>query len=653
MEKKDDFLVKKIIGVSLFLTVLLAGLYFYFFRTDIRVFSDRLEYWRYEFVPIYVQVKNLVLRSRLKNRKLTATVRSDKDNKIVTTIGGRNEIRLKFNPQKGYWEGFWPAPWNSAGKYSWELKISPPLEPLDPLGKNYKIRKTGFALVARTGKNHAFGLRVLTLESNTHWATMQLRSPDGEMKDWKAMLDWVKFAQANTFWCLLGQTAAFYGKLDPKFPWIKHNLKMIPQMARECHKRGLKFGGWVMAYLTFGQQSLLPDKYQYAWDYDNKTGQLYPTRSISLNDPERVKDLIIFFKKLNNIPELDYIGIDYIRNALGGYELVDDFVREMDVAVPTNWKKFSREERMLWLVKKKIDRQDMDFIDQWQWWRAHRAALIIKKIRDEVHFNKPFFAYTLSWEKGWQHGQDPVMFYDAGIDIDAIMLYECNRDDYEDLINQWHNYLKKGQANIIVGDVIDQPLHQFTLEPAGPEEFYYRNLKAIEKLYSDGVVTGVFLHDLGRALWGRVKPYPTKEWLFVGGAVCSQIAQICNQTPFKVEIDLPEKVNLSEEFLVKVKITKLVPETPSDVNVKLLLGSGVTSENDIRSVKLEENVTYCDFSVKINQSLPERGLRYFIGCQANGKEGSYYTFKYTNLTGQPVFQEQKEEVLEDGAVQTK
>ncbi|MFH1260183.1 MAG: hypothetical protein ABII74_10330 [Elusimicrobiota bacterium] len=630
----------KIIKLLILSIVLLVGLQLYFYysmRQDVLVFTERAEYHRYEIVPLYVEAQNIFLQEQLKKRELEIIIFSDEEKNPLVTIGGKKKIQLRFNPEKKYWQGSWPVPWNAQGKFLCQLNISPPLT-----GK-YKIKTTGFSLSPRKVKDYAAGLRVLTLESNVSWAAMRITSPEGEVKDWRGLLDWVKFAQANTFWCLFGQTAAFSGKLDPDFPWLKNNLGMIPQMAGECHRRGLKFGGWVMAYLAFGKRSLLPEKYQYAWDYKAKTGELFLTRSISLNDPRRLEDLISFFKMLNEIPELDYIGIDYIRNALGGYELVDDFVREMEIALPAGWEKYTPQERMLWLAKKKVARKDLQFIEQWEWWRAHRTALIIKKICQEVKFTKPFFAYTLSWEKGWQHGQDPVMFYDAGVDIDAIMLYECNRSEYADLVQQWRAYLKEGQANLIIGDIIDWPLHQYTLNPAGPEEFYYRNLQAIEKFYPDGLIKGVFLHDLGRALWGRIKPYSSLEWLFVGGAVCSRIAEIVGESSFKVEMELPAAVRLNEEFTLKVKLTKFSPV--STAKIKLFFSPGVICRQEtVQDIQLKDKITALNFTLRISEEIPLRGLRYFIGFQGETPEGGVKAFKYLQLTGTPAVETEEIEL---------
>ncbi|MBI3292470.1 MAG: hypothetical protein HYZ73_06640 [Elusimicrobia bacterium] len=357
-------------------------------------------------------------------------------------------------------------------------------------------------------------LAILTFENNRPVNGLKIRRPDGTRGDWRAMFDWATFVGANTFWHLASETAYYERPLPEEFPWLTDNLNRFSEVAQEAHRRGLRYGAWVVSYLTMGNPRLAP-RYQYAWDYSSSKG-LFRTRAISLADPKRPEDLIHILQRLNAVPELDYIGLDYIRNALGGCELVDDFVRDMEPHLPPNWPTLTREGRMIWLAKQTKARRDMTLIDQWQWWRAHRVSQIIRHIKTAVPIQKPFWVFTLSWEKGWQHGQDPVMFNDAGADLDAVMLYEATRSQFNELLRDWHAYVRKDQVNLVVGDIVDWPLHQKIEDPSGPREFFRRTREAVEGIYADGIVRGVFLHDLARALWGRRGPYTTRQWMEEG-----------------------------------------------------------------------------------------------------------------------------------------
>ena len=225
----------------------------------------------------------------------------------------------------------------------------------------------------------------------------------------------------------------------------------------------------------------------------------------------RALDVAELLRRFGDIKGVDYIGLDYIRNALGGAELVDDFYAEMSLEPPAGWSRLTFEERMVSFARKKGMRKDMAFIDAWQWWRAHRTALIVRRIKDELGDSKPLWAFTLTWDKGWHHGQDPVMMNDAGVDADALMLYEADAEQYTAMLRSWHGYVKKGDVQLVVGNIIDWPLHQ--RHPDGPKEFYRRTVRAVDGIFSDGPATGMFVHDLGRALWGRKGRWSTRQWM--------------------------------------------------------------------------------------------------------------------------------------------
>ncbi|MBI3551354.1 MAG: hypothetical protein HY077_02445 [Elusimicrobia bacterium] len=415
----------------------------------------------------------------------------------VTTIGGLGGVRLSYDSTRDAWTGRWPCPWNAeAGEYTLALFGAETFGP--------RLAARPFRIAYRRPAALPRGLSVLTLETSTPLRGMVVTGPDGEKKDWRGLLDWVQYVGADAFWMLGGQTPGD----KPGETWVSYNLDMIPQVAKECRRRGLKFGVYAMCYLTMSKERL--PGYQYALEV--KDGKSVFTRAISLNDPNRPSDVAALLKRFSDIPEVDYVGLDYIRNALGGYELADDFFREMPGTVPpAGWDKLSAGEKRVWFARKKVMRRDMAFIDQWQWWRAHRVAAVVRRIKAEVGGNKPLWAFTLTWDRGWHHGQDPVMMNDAGVDADSLMLYEATREQFGALIRDWHDYVKRSDVQLVVGDVMDWPLHQRA--PDGPKELGRRMKAAIEGIYGEGPAAGIFFHDLGRALWGRVGPWGTKGWM--------------------------------------------------------------------------------------------------------------------------------------------
>ncbi len=421
-----------------------------------------------------------------------------KNGYLVMTIGKTSLFTLAYDSATARWVGVWPCPWNAPdGEYTLALEGRPDLA--------QDLRAGSFRIERRKPAPLKPGFVALTLETVEPFRAMRVRAPDGSMKDWRGLLDWAQYVGADAFWVLGGQTPG----VGKGAVWNDSNLSMFKAVGRECHRRGLKFGLYLQSYLTMGKPGALK-RYEYALDASN--GHTVPTRAISLDDPRRVEDIIARLKTFRDMPEVDDLGLDYIRNALGGYELAEDFYREMPfIKPPSGWTRLSREEKMMSFAHKKIRRKDAAFIDAWQWWRAHRVAGIVRRIKKAVGSSKPFWVFTLSWDKGWHHGQDPVMMNDAGADIDAVMLYEANSEQYAQIMRDWHSYVKRRDVQLAAGDVIDWWLHQHA--PDGPEEFYRRLKLAIDRIYGDGRANAVFYHDIARALHGDLGRWTTKDWM--------------------------------------------------------------------------------------------------------------------------------------------
>lgn len=490
-------------GVSLFLGLLLLYAAVFAGRAwwlrwvrAVHLETSGSVYFHYDFVDVRLWTRDPTVQARFQASPPRVLVR--RDEKPVTTIAGLRELGLAYDASQGAWTGRWPCPWNAAaGPYELEL--------LGFKDLSERLENRPFRIAYRAPRKLPRGFVALTLESVMPFKTMAVPTPSGEKKDWRGLLDWVEYLGADAFWILGGQTPGE----KPGEVWVSHNLPFISQIARECHRRGIKFGVYAMCYLTMSASRRIP-RYEYAREVVE--GRSVLTRAVSLRDPRRVEDIAELLTRLRDIPEVDYIGLDYIRNALGGYELAGDFYAEMPgVRPPPGWEKLTAEERMVYFARKKVMRRDMEFIDAWQWWRSHKVALIVKRLKERLGDRKPLWSFTLTWDKGWHHGQDPVMMNDAGVDVDALMLYEATAPQFNELVKEWNRYVKSSDAQLIVGDVFDWPLHQNS--PEGPKEFYRRSALAIDRIYADGPASGVFFHDLSRALWGRLGPWGTRAWM--------------------------------------------------------------------------------------------------------------------------------------------
>ncbi|HAH06338.1 MAG TPA: hypothetical protein DCM05_07385 [Elusimicrobia bacterium] len=482
-----------------------AGVYACFFAgyvltrrwASLTLDTGKSSYGRDEFVDIRLRTRDPQLRALW--QRTPPRVRVARGGRPVPTIGGLLEPALEWDGNRG-WVGRWPCPWKAEpGQYSLELASELPPR------KAEALRAGSFILSSRRPRALPPRFAAVNWESSKPLASLKVLAPDGTVKDWRGLLDWVEYVGADAFWMLGGQTPGLvHGET-----WVTHNLPLIPEVARECRRRKLKFGVWAMCYLTMSAKDRVPG-YEYALEIEE--GRPKPTRALSLRDARRPHDVAVLLKRFAAIPEVDFIGLDYIRNPLGGYELVDDFMAEMPgVVKPPDWDRLTRAERMARFAQRKIARTDADFIDAWQWWRAHRAGRVIRQIREEVGGSKPLWAFVLTWEKGWQHGQDPVMFSDAGADALALMMYEADRVQFAQIMKDWRGYVRQGDAQLVAGNIVDWPLHQRS--PKGPAEFGRRLDWAARAITPDGPAAGLFIHDLERALNGRLGPYTTRDWM--------------------------------------------------------------------------------------------------------------------------------------------
>jgi len=472
-----------------------------------------------EFIRYKLRVRPGWLQKQLRATVFSAQV--VQNGVPIRTIGGQKGIRLSYDRGVGEWEGDWPCPWNAPEGF-YEVKLS--TEALPPAAGSLKITARPFEIIGRKPAPFPNGFAVLTVEDLTDLRGIHWPGPDGKKGDWRVLVDWAKFIHADALWILSADSGGYSIKPPDDHPWNDRAVSTIRALGAECHRRGIKFGVWTMCYLIGGSPDRSPN-YAYAWEYNhgrltddrNRPGR----RAVSILDAKRPHDIAQLVSSWAALPEVDYVGLDYIRNALGGYEAADQFVEEMRISVPPQWNQWSKSERMLWVARKKVARKDAGFIDAWQWWRAHKVSAIIRTIKTAVGTRKPLWVFTLSWDRGWQHGQDPIMFRDAGADLDAIMLYECDKEQFDGLIKDWEGYLRAGQVNLLAGDCVDWVLHQ--RDPAGPQEFKRRILMGYHHLNRNGPVKGIFIHDLFRALRGRTGPWGTRGWM---GAAAQVIAEI-------------------------------------------------------------------------------------------------------------------------------
>jgi hypothetical protein len=363
-----------------------------------------------------------------------------------------------------------------------------------------------FSLLRKPIPESESGLSIVDLEMNRSITGRKYINPDGTRSDYKAILEWARFMDADMLWILAGETTTFHGKMKDSSPWDEGPLENLRLLKASAAQYDIDIGAYIMSFYVPGPDGI-PERYKPGIGYNGENDTLYRARHISLACEMRIQDMIELARKFQEDSQIHYIGFDFIRTGrVDGYELVDFVVEETGIETPGYWEELDRSERIKWFARKiEIERNSL-IIEKWRWWRAHRVAEIVKHVIDEAGITKPVWVYTLGWNHGKEHGQDPVMFFDAGVSYDAVMLYEASQSQFARLLKQWNSYIDADQGNILVGSCVDYKLlDSDKLTP--PEEFFRRNTEAYKHISRGGFAKGIFFHDIARAFWGRKGRY--------------------------------------------------------------------------------------------------------------------------------------------------
>lgn len=355
------------------------------------------------------------------------------------------------------------------------------------------------------------GISIVDLEMNDSIKNRTFKNPAGLTSDYPAILEWAQFMNADALWILSGETTSFKKRPAQNMPWDKGPLENLNLLKKIAGQYDIDIGAYIMSFYVPGKYGV-PERYKAGIGYNSNNDYLYPSKHISLVSEQRIQDIIDLAHQFQNDPYIAYIGFDFIRTGRAdGYELGPAVIDETNIKTPPDWETLSVQEKIKWFARKVEVEKDPLIIEKWRWWRAHQVAEIVHRIIEEAQITKPVWVYTLGWNHGKEHGQDPVMFFDAGITIDAVMLYEANRQQFARLLDHWKSYIEKGEGNIIVGNCIDYTLlDSDSLSP--PEELFRRNVQGYRNILKNGFASGIFIHDLARAFWGRKGGHLMKEY---------------------------------------------------------------------------------------------------------------------------------------------
>jgi hypothetical protein len=566
----------------------------------LHAYTAKKAYYRYELVEIIAEYRDYD-REPITSGTLTAKIYFNKQ--LVKSVADLSEVNLTYDPKAKCWRGLFPVPWNPPlGEYE-ALVTARPDNP-GPVLKD----TSGFRIIGREPPQVPQGLAVMAVENYSDLNTRKIPAPDGTFGDWRNILGWADYMGADAVFCLAGMTDGEkrYDKNKNLLIFRPDILQMTKKLSAEAHRRGLLYGAWVM---TFMMQVGNYEKFGYmpSLGYNGRNDSVTTSYHISIGDRKRLDDIIEVVKELDRNPNVDFIGLDYIRTGLDGYELVNEVVADMSIPIPSDWEKMGPRERIVWFARKIETEKDETTIEKWRWWRAHKVALNVKEIIDRSGTKKPVWLYTLGWEHGKQHGQDPLMFNDAGIAYDAVMLYEANSQQFRQVLVDWKKYLRARQVNILCGNSVDVTLLDSTvLTP--PEEIVRRTITGSQQLLFGGLTDGVFWHDLTRTFWGRRGEYSAKEWCVTGGTCFSRYREEKGLSPVALRVRTEDSALIGAPFKVNAHVENISLDVIRDVKVSLEevegLVPGAVHETRIPELHPGESVD-CVFDASF-RSVPDR-----------------------------------------------
>jgi hypothetical protein len=506
-------------------------------------------YLRYEMVPFEVRLSGKELANL---SHLHAVAEVYQGGRPVTMVDGRTKLYLNKDFRNKLFKGNWPVPYNpSPGTFFAQVSIT------GPKMASPKVFRSVFTIPPLKPRGLFPGYCALTMEGGKQLLHGMVPPVDGKgpMSASNAM-EWAKFMGANVYCYLLGQTS-IWDKLHPRdFPFNRATKEVGRKYAKEAHDAGLKFAPYITTFKVVGD-GWKEAPYDFSLGYDFATDKVVQTRFISLSDPKRYQDVVKLLKELDQDPSVDFIGMDYVRTGFAGYEMVEDFVRDLDVPLPAHYRSMAKEDRVHWLARTVERREDREVVALFEWWRAHKVALVLKSVLEEAKLSKPVFTFTLGWKMGHQHGQDPAMLVDAGVSYNQIMLYEGTRDQLENMNRQWPDYLARGNGMYALGEMVDFNWVQRSVNPPGPQELYNREMETFRSWFPVNAHLGMFWHDLYRMFYGFRGPYSTMEWAIAGGKAFSTLKQNEGILPVEVTLSAPPEARAGSSVPLSVEIKNL------------------------------------------------------------------------------------------------
>lgn len=571
-------------------------------KKEIVYHSMRKAYYRFE-------VARFVMRTS--GRPQNAFVRVYYGTNVIPAFYGPTNLAF-IRTGEGEYTASWFSGWKPAeGDYRSVLFLN-----------GYPVLSSDFKVIKREPVRFKKTLTLMDLEWNQPILNRTIFNHRFEKTRFlDGLKDWMDFGEIDAFMTLSGETTG-WGNITPATPWEYYPVKNLQSIGEELHKMNKLVGAYIMCFYT-PNNGWMKGGYQQAKGVSS-SGSIMGSRFISFKDPKRFKDIVELARYFDAQPYVDFIGFDFIRfGELVGYENADEFTKDMNVDVPDNWEKYNENDRILWLGNRVKTSNSVS--QKWSLWIAHKTADFIYRVRKEAQLKKPMWVFTLGWDHGTQHGQDPLFFQDAGVFADFVMLYESTPVMFQEMKKSWSGYLEQEKLNYIPGNQIDAVLHRSLYGYNPVEEFNYRLNTAVD--YADYYSRGAFIHDITRAFWGRKGNYPYYEWLTAGFASVSHNRWRNGEIPFMMKA-VPDNKVYSRNGSAELKVLlEFRPDALPGLAGKQLVIEGI--RNNYKKIIDISGLSNIIIAVKVN---PEEGPNQFFALK--GKiEGypAYFMFNYLKV----------------------
>jgi len=599
---------------------------------DMVVSMPNGSFLRYELVPFEIKMTS---NHTVDFSEVHGEVVIYNNGEAVTTVGGKEKWVLKKDKDDRRLYGNWPIPYNpKPGTYVAELIVT------SPEWKGSKVLHSAFTIPPLKPQGLYPGYATLTMEGGKQLINGAVPAIDGiDSMTAANALQWARYMGANCYAFLAGQTSIWDHFNSADFPFNPGDFDLARKYGRAAHEAGIKFAAYITTFKVVGDAwSQAP--YQFSMDYDQDSDQVVKTRFISIEDPKRRQDIIDILKRYDNEPLIDIIGMDYVRTGGAGYEMVDEFMNDLNVPAPSGYGSMTKDDRIHWLAKTVGLDQNKEVTSLFEWWRAHKVALALKSILEEAKLSKPVFTFTLGWEQGHQHGQDPAMFVDAGVNYNHIMLYEGDRATLKSMNEHWPNYLTRSNGMYALGEMVDFNWVQKSLDPPAPEELYNREAETFQKWFPVNARVGMFWHDLYRIIYGMRGPYSDMEWLIAGGKAFTTLKNAEGVLLLKVNMEVPKEISGGKAEPINVEV-----RNQSNQNLRgLILHQLDTSKNyasDLTTVgpfdlPAGRTMKFKNLSVTIpKDDEPERDNRYMTAVLVEQPDTDLraFDFAYVHRSG--------------------